>query len=172
MFAAMGACLLGSALVFRLRRAGLALLAGLAGVWLLWGLGIAPMLARASSPAAMAARVEQTIGPNAELALVAWKEELPPVFTHKLTDFGFVTPWHDQLRDAILWQKEAPEQRWVLVLADVMQPCINPDATKDMGVTSGRDWRLFRYDAVMAACRDGHVPVGSVEDWGGIDIRR
>ncbi|WP_267220697.1 ArnT family glycosyltransferase [Dyella silvae] len=172
MFIAMGAWLLCAALVFRLRRAGLAMLAGLAGVWLIWGLGIAPMLARASSPAALAARVEQTIGPQAELALVAWKEELPPVFTRKLTDFGFVTPWHTQLSDAILWQKEAPEQRWVLVLADVTPPCIDPAATKDMGVTSGRDWRLYRFDAVAPACRDGHVPTGGVEDWGGIDIRR
>ena len=172
MFIAMGLWLLLQVPVFRLRRAAMALLAGMAGVWLLWGVGIAPMLAHASSPAPLAARVEQTIGPQAELALVAWKEELPPVFTHRPTDFGFVTPWHSQLSDAIRWQKQDPGKRWVLILADVMAPCIDPAATQDMGVTSGRDWRLFRFDAVAPACRDGNVPAGGVEDWGGIDSHR
>ena len=171
MFMAMGAWLLLSMLVFRLRRASAALLAGLSGVWVIWSLGCAPLLAKTGSPAALVARVEQAIGPHAELALVAWKEELPLAFTRKITDFGFVTPWHDQLADAIRWQQQDPANRWALILADVMAPCIDPAATLDMGVTSGRDWRLFRADAVAPACRNGMVPVGAVEDWGGIDSR-
>lgn len=172
MFVAIGAWLLLSVLVFRWRRAGAALLAGLSGVWIVWSLGCAPLLAKASSPAALVSRVEQTIGPHAELALVAWKEELPLAFARQVTDFGFVTPWHSQLSDAIRWQQQAPASRWVLILADVMAPCIDQAATVDMGVTSGRDWRLFRADAVAPACRDGAVPIGTVEDWGGVDSRR
>ena len=144
----------------------------LAGVWLLWGFWAAPMLARASSPKPLAQRVEQTIGPDGELALVAWKEELPPVFTRRPVDFGFVTPWHEQLASAIRWQEQAPRTRWVLILSDVMAPCVNRDASIDAGITSGRDWRLYRLDAVAAACRGGAVPEGAVEDWGGIDRRR
>jgi 4-amino-4-deoxy-L-arabinose transferase-like glycosyltransferase len=169
---ALGAWLLLQAVIFRRQRAGMAVLAGMAGVWLIWGLGMAPMLARASSPAALASRVEQTIGPQAELALVAWKEELPLAFARPLTDFGFVVPWHQQLSSAIRWQAQAPERRWVLVLADVMGPCIIPSATVDAGITSGRNWRLFRSDAVAPACRQGQVPTGGVEDWGGIDSHR
>jgi 4-amino-4-deoxy-L-arabinose transferase-like glycosyltransferase len=168
----LGAWLLLQAAIFRPRRAGVAMLAGMAGVWAIWGLGMAPMLARASSPATLANRVEQTIGPQAELALVAWKEELPLAFARPLTDFGFVVPWHQQLASAIRWQAQAPERRWVLVLADVMGPCILRSATVDAGITSGRDWRLFRSDAVAAACRQGQVPTGAVEDWGGIDSHR
>ncbi|RAO74776.1 ArnT family glycosyltransferase [Dyella jiangningensis] len=156
----------------RLRRAGMALLAGLAGLWLAWGLWVAPLLARASSQAPLVQRVEQTIGPDAELALVAWKEELPLAFQRKVTDFGFVTPWHEQLAAAIRWQQQSPAHRWVLVLSDVMAPCIDKAATLDMGITSGRDWRLYRLDAVAPSCRGGVVPVGDVEDWGGIDKRR
>jgi 4-amino-4-deoxy-L-arabinose transferase-like glycosyltransferase len=167
-----GAWILSCIAALGLRRAGMALLAGLAGVWLLWGLWAAPLLARASSPKPLAQRVEQTIGPDAELALVAWKEELPPAFTRKLVDFGFVTPWHQQLADAIRWQEQAPRTRWVLILSDVMAPCIKPDATIDAGITSGRDWRLYRLDAVAPDCRGGKVPVGAVEDWGGIDRSR
>lgn len=169
---ALGAWLLLQAVIFRRHRAGAAVLVGMAGVWLIWGLGMAPLLARASSPASLAQRVEQTIGPHAELALVAWKEELPLAFARPLTDFGFVVPWHQQLASAIRWQAQSPSERWVLVLADVMSPCIIPSASIDMGITSGRNWRLFRSDAVAPACRDGQVPVGAVEDWGGIDSRR
>ncbi|MHA6205976.1 ArnT family glycosyltransferase [Dyella soli] len=172
MFVAMGAWLVLSVLVFRRRRAAAALLAGLSGVWLVWGLAAAPLLARASSPAPLVARVEQAIGPDAQLALVAWKEELPLAFERKVTDFGFMTPWHSQLSESIRWQQQGPADRWVLILADVMAPCIDRAATLDMGVTSGRDWRLYRLDAVAPACRDGNVPVGAVEDWGGIDSRR
>jgi len=164
----MGLCIA----VGRLRRAGTAVLAGLAGLWLVWGLWAAPLLARASSQAPLVQRVEQTIGPDAELALVAWKEELPLAFERKVTDFGFVTPWHEQLAAAIRWQEQAPAHRWVLVLADVMAPCIDKAATLDMGITSGRDWRLYRLDAVAPSCRGGVVPAGDVEDWGGIDKRR
>lgn len=169
---ALGAWLLLQVAIFRRRHAGTAVLAGMAGVWVIWGVGMAPLLARASSPAALANRVEQTIGPHAELALVAWKEELPLAFARPLVDFGFVTPWHQQLASAIRWQTQAPSQRWVLVLADVMGPCIIPSATVDAGVTSGRDWRLFRSNAVAPSCRDGQVPAGALEDWGGIDSHR
>jgi 4-amino-4-deoxy-L-arabinose transferase-like glycosyltransferase len=172
MFIAIGVWMVLSVLVFRRRRAAAALLAAFSGVWIVWSLGCAPLLANASSPAALVARVEQTIGPHSELALVAWKEELPLAFQRPITDFGFVTPWHSQLSDAIRWQQQAPADRWVLVLADVMAPCIDPAATMDIGVTSGRDWRLFRADAVAPACRGGIVPVGTVEDWGGVDSRR
>jgi hypothetical protein len=129
-------------------------------------------LAKASSPAGLVQRVEQTIGPDGELALVAWKEELPLAFERKVTDFGFVTPWHRQLSDAIRWQEQEPAQRWVLILSDVMAPCVNRDASIDMGVTSGRDWRLYRVDAIAPACRGGDVPEGKVEDWGGVDSHR
>jgi 4-amino-4-deoxy-L-arabinose transferase-like glycosyltransferase len=172
MFVAAGVWLLLCVLVFRVRRAGVALLAGLAGFWLLWSLWGAPLLAKASSPAGLVQRVEQTIGPDGELALVAWKEELPLAFERKVTDFGFVTPWHRQLSDAIRWQEQEPAQRWVLILSDVMAPCVNRDASIDMGVTSGRDWRLYRLDAIAPACRGGDVPEGKVEDWGGVDSHR
>lgn len=172
-FAVMGAWMLACAALFRLRRAGAAVLAAMAGVWLGWGLWVAPLLARASSQAPLVQRVEQVVGPGGELALVAWKEELPLAFDgYKLTDFGFVTPWHQQLADSIRWQEQSPGNRWVLILADVMAPCIDKAATLDMGVTSGRDWRLYKLDAVAASCRGGVVPAGDVDDWGGIDRRR
>lgn len=171
-FLVMGVWMLACAALFRLRRAGIAVLAGMAGVWMVWGLWVAPLLARASSQEPLVRRVEQVVGPNAKLALVAWKEELPLAFHRKVADFGFVTPWHEQLADSIRWQEQSPSDRWVLVLSDIMAPCVDPAKTLDMGVTSGRDWRLYRLDAVAPACRGGVVPAGDVDDWGGIDRGR
>nr|WP_233171754.1 glycosyltransferase family 39 protein [Dyella sp. ASV21] len=171
MFIILGSWMLLCVAVCRWRRTGPALLASMSGMWLLWGLWAAPLLARASSQQPLVQRVEQAIGPHAELALVAWKEELPLAFERKVTDFGFVEPWHQQLADAIRWQERAPEDRWVLILSDVMAPCIDQAASLDMGMTSGRDWRLYRLNAVAQACRGGIVPIGAVEDWGGIDRR-
>jgi 4-amino-4-deoxy-L-arabinose transferase-like glycosyltransferase len=171
-FLVMGVWMLACAALFRLRRAGIAVLAGMAGVWMVWGLWVAPLLARASSQEPLVQRVEQVVGPNAKLALVAWKEELPLAFHRKVVDFGFVTPWHEQLADSIRWQEQLPSDRWVLVLSDIMAPCVDPAKTLDMGVTSGRDWRLYRLDAVAPACRGGVVPAGEVDDWGGIDRNR
>jgi len=166
MCVAFGAWILLQAAVFRERRSTIAMLTAMTGVWLMWGWGMAPLLARSSSPAALAQRVEKTVGARGELALVAWKEELPLAFSHPLRDFGFVTPWHEQLSAAIRWQASEPTQRWILILADAMGPCIDPAATVDVGVTSGRDWRLFRSDAVRPSCRAGNVPAGTVEAWG------
>nr|WP_240733940.1 glycosyltransferase family 39 protein [Dyella soli] len=163
-----GAWLAGCAAILRLRNAGLAVLVGLGGMWIAWGVVMAPVLARASSPARLVDRVEQVVGPDS-LALVAWKEEIPLGFDRQLTDFGFVTPWHEQLADAIRWLEQAPQDRWVLVQAAVMSPCVREDMTTDVGVTSGRHWRLFRLDAVRPECHGGEVPTGRAESWGDID---
>ena len=157
--------------VFRLRRAGLAALCGLCAIWLSWGLWGAPLLAKDGSPAAVVQRVESVVGPQAALAVVAWKEEIPLAFSgsRRVKDFGFERPWHQQLSRAIVWQRGDPAHRWVLIMADVMAPCVSRADALDMGTTSGRDWQLFRFDAVVSACRSGTVPRGAVEDWGGRD---
>ena len=67
-----------------------------------WGLWGAPVLAKAGSPARVVRRVESAIGPQATLAVVAWKEEIPLAFSRRVKDFGFERPWHQQLARAIL----------------------------------------------------------------------
>jgi len=98
------------------------------------------------------------IGADAELALVAWKEQNLLFADRKVAEFGFVKPAHLQLGEAIRWQEAKPESRWVFILADAMTPCIDPTKSRYVGHANRREWWLFRSDAVAEACRGGTVP--------------
>jgi 4-amino-4-deoxy-L-arabinose transferase-like glycosyltransferase len=160
---ALGCWLLLCALGFRLRRAVFGLVAGLAGLWLLWGLWASPLLNDSSSARGLMHQAGAMIGPDAELGLVAWKEQNLLLADRKVTEFGFVKPAHRQLGEAIRWQEEKPDgaalhQRWILILADAMAPCIDPAKARYVGHANRREWWLFRSDAVVEACRGGKVP--------------
>lgn len=60
--------------------------------------------------------VTARIGPQSELAQVAWKEQNLLMSTPTATTFGLVMPWPEQLRRRIEWQRrQAPQQHWLLV---------------------------------------------------------
>ncbi|MFT3790347.1 MAG: glycosyltransferase family 39 protein [Rudaea sp.] len=155
---ALGAWLLACAAWFRLARAERGLVAGLAGLWLLWGLWASPLLNDSSSAHGLMRRVGAMIGTDAELALVAWKEQNLLFVDREVVEFGFVKPAHAQLGEAIRWQEEKPDSRWVFVLADAMAPCIDQTRARYVGHANRREWWLFRSDAVSDACRGGNVP--------------
>ena len=160
---AVGGWTLACAVIFRIRRGVHALLAGIFGMWLLWSLWAYPLLNDSSSAAGVMRHTAQVIGPDAELGLVAWKEQNLLMADRPPQDFGFVRPWHQQLGDAIRWQQAAPAKRWVFILADAMRPCIDPARATYVGHANRREWWLFRADAVAAACRDGSVPASATE---------
>jgi 4-amino-4-deoxy-L-arabinose transferase-like glycosyltransferase len=154
----LGCWLLLCAAGFRLRRAAFGLAAGLAGLWVLWGVWASPLLNDSSSARGVMREAGAIIGPDAELALVAWKEQNLLFADRKVAEFGFVKPAHLQLGEAIRWQREKPQSRWVFVLADAMAPCIDQSKARYVGHANRREWWLFRSDAVADACRGGNVP--------------
>ncbi|HET6545650.1 MAG TPA: glycosyltransferase family 39 protein [Rhodanobacteraceae bacterium] len=160
---AIGGVMLGCAALLRPRRGVPALLAGIFATTMLWSLVAYPMLNDSSSSAGLMRRTGAIIGPDAELGLVAWREQNLLMADRAAVDFGFSRPWPEQLGAAILWQEAVPERRWVFILADAMGPCIDKARAIDVGHANRREWWLFRADAVVAGCRDGQVPVEAAE---------
>ncbi len=164
---ALGAWTLACAALFRVARGVRGLLAGVAGLWLLWSFWAYPLLNDSSSARGLMQHAGEMIGPEAELALVAWKEQNLLLADRRVIDFGFVNPWHRQLADAIRWQEAEPagsaHPRWIFILADAMAPCIDPARARYVGHANRREWWLFRVDAVATDCRGGKVPAPNSE---------
>ncbi|MEO8459198.1 MAG: glycosyltransferase family 39 protein [Dokdonella sp.] len=158
---AIGAIALSCALVFRIRRSVIGLAITFTALWLLWGFWAYPVLNDSTSAVGVMHRAGELIGPDAELGMVAWKEQNLLMADRPATDFGFVRPWHEQLADSIRWQEQAPANRWIFILDEAMGPCIDRDRAVDVGHANRREWWLFREEAVMPDCRGGHVPTPS-----------
>ncbi|MFT4196704.1 MAG: glycosyltransferase family 39 protein [Pseudoxanthomonas sp.] len=130
----------GSLLWFR-RRPLAALLSTLAGVWVLFGLSY-PLLNASSSARGVMSAVARRIGPDAELGLVAWKEQNLLMSQSRTTNFGFVKPWNEQLRDGLAWQVQAPANRWLLVQEIVLPACVDRGIAERIGSSNRRGWWL------------------------------
>ncbi len=114
-----------------------------------------PVLNPIRSPRQMMQDVRTIIGPQAELGMVSWKEQLllqaiPPVQT-----FGRKTDRAVQLQAAVRWLREGGAEKWLLI-----------DGTHDAGPFDradavyrkrlhGRDWLLFKASDMKRDSEDG-----------------
>lgn len=146
---AIGGTGLAALLWWRVRGAVPALLVSLAALWVGFGLVGAPMLNDASSARGLMARVGMRIGPDAELGLVAWKEQNLLMADRPAATFGFLRPPEQQLRAGLAWQAQAPRRRWLLVEATALDACIDRTRAERIGVANRREWWLM---PAAAAC--------------------
>jgi len=136
----------------RLRGAVAAVSGGMAALWLAWGFAIAPQLNAASSSAGLMARAQAQLGPDDELALVAWKEQNLLALERPATDFGFSRPWPDQFADAVSWQAADPTHRWIFAQEPAMGTCVRHEQAIDLGLANRREWWMFKAGAVIPGC--------------------
>jgi hypothetical protein len=108
-----------------------------------------------SSARGVMRRAGELIGPDAELGLVAWKEQNYLMADRPVSDCGFKQPFPDQFRRAVARQAEAPDKRWLFVLEKAMGDCVDREKATHVGHANRREWWMFRADAVRAACAPG-----------------
>jgi 4-amino-4-deoxy-L-arabinose transferase-like glycosyltransferase len=149
---AVGAWGLGAQLWHGARNGALGLVWMLAGVWVLFGLVGYPLLNESSSARGLMRTVGQRIGPEAELGLVAWKEQNLLMADRPAATFGFKRPHAEQLAQALAWQHAAPQRRWLLVQEPALSDCIDRARAQFIGRANRRQWWLVPQAAVVADC--------------------
>lgn len=127
----------------RRARAVPAMLAMLAGTWVLYGLVAYPLLTDSSSSASLMREAGARIGADGELGLVAWREQNLLMADRPVETFGFSEPPQAQMRSGIAWQREAPRRRWLLAQETALLPCIDQAAAVPLGGANRRSWWLL-----------------------------
>lgn len=169
MLIAIGAAFLLAAAWFRPRRGVHALLAGITGLWLAWSLVAHPLLNDSSSAAGVMRRARELAGPDAEIGLVAWKEQNLLMAQGPVRDFGFRNPWDRQFAEAAQWLAQAPSTRRLFVLEDVfarVEPCIDRGKAVHVGHANRREWWLLDASAIVAGCTPKRSEAGGDEEEG------
>lgn len=151
MLLAIGAFGLGALAWWRVRGAIAGLLFTLAGLWIGFSLVGYPLLNDASSSRGLMQRAGDAIGTDAQLGLVAWREQNLLMADRPARTFGFTQPVEAQWRDAVAWQRQAPAKRWLLVEEVVLEQCIEPGKAIAVGTANRRQWWLV--PAAAVTCR-------------------
>jgi 4-amino-4-deoxy-L-arabinose transferase-like glycosyltransferase len=149
---AMGAWAVACAGWHRVRNGVVGLLWALGGVWVLYGVVAYPLLNPSSSARGLMESVGARIGPDAELGLVAWKEQNLLMADRPAATFGFKTLWPEQLSQAMRWQAQAPQRRWLLVQEPALSQCVDRSKAEFAGVSNRRRWWLVPAAAADPDC--------------------
>ena len=136
----------------RLRHVGSALVLATAALWLVYGMGLAPALDADSSSRGLMQRVGQRIGPDAQLGMVAWREQNLLQADRPVTDFGFKQSWEAQWAEAGPWLAADPTRRWVFVLDEALGPCVDRGQVIDIGQSNRNRWMLVPGEAWKPGC--------------------
>lgn len=137
----------------RLKNTSMTLVLFTAVLWTTYGLGLAPSLDATSSAKALMMRVGVRIGPQAELGIVAWREQNLLQADRSVVDFGFKQSWQSQWDQASRWVIESPQHRWLFVLEEALSPCVNRAQVVAIGQSNRRDWVLVPGSAIITGCK-------------------
>jgi len=135
-------------------------------LWMAYGIGLAPALDASSSGRAVMHDARSRIGPEAQLGLVAWREQHLLQAVGPTEEFGFEREFGDQWQDAVLWLSEAPAQRWLFALEEVADACVDRDQLIALGRSSRRSWVLVPGAAYQPGCVPPSTPTSLGEHQG------
>lgn len=158
---AMGIGAGASVLWFGMRRPIAALLSTLTIVWVLYGVLVYPLLNDASSARGLMTAVDRRLPVDAQLGLVAWKEQNLLMAQRPATTFGFRVPWDEQLRQGLAWQRQAPQHRWLLVQEPALSQCVDRSKAEFAGRSNRRAWWLVPAAAVLPDCTPASKTAGA-----------
>lgn len=151
--AALGAGFLALALLARKTGAATAVVVGSVLLWAWYGLALAPALDASSSGARLMRQARAHIGPDAELGLVAWREQHLLQAEGPVREFGFARAAADQWADAVAWLAQSPRDRWLFAERGAASSCVRPQALVGLGRSSRRDWVLVPASALVPGCQ-------------------
>ena len=121
-------------------------------LWIVYGIGLMPALSPDSSAQALMWRVGKRIGPEAELALLGWREQHLLQADRRAVDFGFKRPWAEQWPPARDWLLADPNRRWLFLRKEAVGPCIDETQVIDIGTSNRRAWALVPGSAWISGC--------------------
>ncbi|HYM85976.1 MAG TPA: glycosyltransferase family 39 protein [Pseudoxanthomonas sp.] len=134
------------------RRVGTALVVVTALLWMTYGFGLAPTLDADSSARKLMQRVGLQLGPQAQLGMVAWREQNLLQSDRPTVDFGFKRSWQSQWAYAGPWLLEDPARRWIFVLDKALSPCVDGARVIDIGQSNRNRWLLVPGSAWTKGC--------------------
>lgn len=140
------------------RRPVVALCSTLGAIWVLYGLLASPLLNDSSSARGVMREVATRIGPDAELGLVAWKEQNLLMSQSRTTTFGFRVVWKEQLQRGLAWQAQAPDKRWLLIQEVALPTCVDRAIAEHPGSSNRRGWWLVPMAARVDCPASPEVP--------------
>lgn len=152
--AVMGGLILAAALWLRRARAVTLTLVTVLVVWLGYGLGLTPLLDGENSARDVMTEAREHAGPTRTIGLVDWREQQLLQAVGPVTEFGFKAPVPVQWRRGLVWLREQPDARVLMVQDASLLACVQRDAADPLGAANRRSWWLV--DA--AATRNCALP--------------
>ncbi|WP_170113343.1 ArnT family glycosyltransferase [Ahniella affigens] len=154
----LGTSMLGMLFGLRTLRVPYRAYAALTAFWLGISVVAMPVLDGSSSARELMEEVASKLGPDDQLATVAFKEQDLLQADRSIVDFGYKTPKDVQLARAIAWLKGAPKQRYVLANKQFVDHCVSATNLRHSTVANRRQMWLFGLDAIRDECVSAETP--------------
>jgi len=143
---------------FRLARAQFGVVWMMAALMIGYGAVVFPLANDLRSGGNIPRAAEALLSTDETLGLVRWKEQFLLHARRPLVHFGYRrNPEAAELADALAWLQQQPGRALVMRAQD-LSPCVDPDRAVAVGFAHGLDWVLVRADALGGACEIADRP--------------